>query len=124
MIDHLSLGSRRYADAVSFYRSVLEPLGAELLRDTGSEAAFGTAAHWSFFLYPAHEGASVVGNRTHVALRAPSRDAVRRVHAAAVGCGGADLSVPRERPDISPTYYGAMFSDLDGHRIEVLTHER
>ena len=35
---------------------------------------------------------------------------------------GRDLFSPRERPDISPTYFGAMFSDLDGHRIEVLTN--
>ena len=33
-----------------------------------------------------------------------------------------DIFTPRERPDISNTYFGAMFHDLDGHRIEVLTH--
>jgi len=26
------------------------------------------------------------------------------------------------RPDINDTYFGAMYRDLDGHRIEVLTH--
>ncbi|MCC2673145.1 MAG: hypothetical protein K0R58_92 [Ramlibacter sp.] len=122
MIDHLSLGSRRYADAVSFYRTVLHPLGAALLRDTGSEAAFGTPDQWSFFIYPADPGTTVTGNRMHVALLAPSRDVVHRVYAAALGSGGANILSPRERPEISPTYYGAMFSDLDGHRIEVLAH--
>lgn len=123
MIDHLSLGSHRYADAVTFYKTVLRPLGAGLLRDTGSEAAFGTPEQWSFFIYPADAGANVIGNRMHVALLAPSRDAVQRVYAAALGSGGADVVAPRERPEIAPTYYGAIFSDLDGHRIEVLTHK-
>ena len=43
MIDHVSVGTRRYPEAVAFYRQVLAPLGIELLRDTGQEAAFGTA---------------------------------------------------------------------------------
>jgi catechol 2,3-dioxygenase-like lactoylglutathione lyase family enzyme len=123
MIDHLSLGSRLYPEAVTFYRTVLAPLGADLLRDTGSEAAFGTPERWSFFIYPAETAANVIGERTHVAFSAASRDAVRRVYAAAIGSGGADLLSPRERPEISPSYFGAMFSDLDGHRIEVLTNE-
>jgi predicted lactoylglutathione lyase len=33
-----------------------------------------------------------------------------------------DIFAPRTRPDINNTYFGAMFNDLDGHRIEVLTH--
>jgi catechol 2,3-dioxygenase-like lactoylglutathione lyase family enzyme len=123
MIDHLSLGSKLYPEAVTFYSTVLVPLGADLLRDTGSEAAFGTPERWSFFIYPADAAANVIGDRTHVAFSAASRDAVRRVYAAAIGSGGADILSPRERPEISPTYFGAMFSDLDGHRIEVLTNE-
>jgi predicted lactoylglutathione lyase len=35
---------------------------------------------------------------------------------------GADIFTPRMRPDINDTYFGAMFTDLDGHRIEVVTH--
>ena len=34
MIDHVSLGTNRYAQAVAFYQRVLEPLGLTLLRDT------------------------------------------------------------------------------------------
>jgi catechol 2,3-dioxygenase-like lactoylglutathione lyase family enzyme len=124
MIDHISLGSHRYTEAVTFYRAALAPLGAGLQRDTGAEAAFGTAELWSFFLYPAEPGRIVVGEKTHVAWRAPSRAIVEAVHAAAVGAGARDLFTPRLRPDISETYYGAMFADLDGHRIEVLTNAR
>jgi aspartate 1-decarboxylase len=103
--------------------------GQEMCRITLAEGvaghfphlAFGTPEHWSFFVYPADEGTTVVGNRTHVALLAPSCKAVRQVYAAALGSGGAEIFTPRERPHICSTYFGAMFSDLDGHRIEVLT---
>ncbi len=122
MIDHISLGTHHYTAAVRFYQCALAPLGIELQRDNGKEAAFGTASQWSFFLYPidANEKATALG--THVALSAPSRTAVSAVHAAALIQSATDIFTPRERPDISTTYFGAMFHDLDGHRIEVLTN--
>lgn len=122
MIDHVSLGSHRYADAVAFYGRVLAPLGLALLRDTGSEAAFGTAERWGFFLYPAPAAEGVRGAGMHLALAAPSREAVQAAHELALAAGAEDIFTPRLRPDISDTYFGAMFRDLDGHRIEVLTH--
>ncbi len=122
MIDHVSLGTRRYADAVTFYRDVLAPLGLQLLRDTGAEAAFGTPERWCFFLYPVPEGEAVVARGAHLALGAPGRDAVAAAHATALAASAQDIFSPRLRPDINDTYFGAMFHDLDGHRIEVLTH--
>lgn len=121
MIDHVSLGTTRYADAVDFYRRVLAPLGLALQRDTGAEAAFGTAQNWSFFLYPVKAEERVTAPGTHLAFGAVSRAQVAAVHGAALSARAADLFTPRERPDISPTYFGAMFTDLDGHRIEVKT---
>ncbi|MES2948020.1 MAG: VOC family protein [Pseudomonadota bacterium] len=122
MIDHVSLGTRSYPEAVAFYRQALKPLGIELLRDTGAEAAFGSAAQWSFFLYPVAEDEPVTAKGLHIALGAPSRDVVAAAHAAALAASAQDIFTPRERPDISTTYFGAMFLDLDGHRIEVLTN--
>jgi catechol 2,3-dioxygenase-like lactoylglutathione lyase family enzyme len=122
MIDHVSLGTRRYADAVAFYSRVLAPLGLQLLRDTGGEAAFGTEQQWSFFLYPVPADEAVVARGTHVALGAPGRTAVAAAHEAALAAAAEDIFTPRSRPDISETYFGAMFRDLDGHRIEVLTN--
>lgn len=122
MIDHLSLGTTRYADAVAFYQQALGPLGFALLRDTGKEAAFGTPERWGFFLYPVGEGERVTAPGVHLAFMAPSRAAVQAAHMAALDARGADIFTPRLRPDINDTYFGAMFSDLDGHRIEVVTH--
>lgn len=122
MISHVSLGTQRYADAVAFYQNALAPLGAQLLRDTGREAAFGVPPQWSFFLYPvAGEEARVTGPGMHLAFQAASRAQVIGVYEQALSAQGESLFSPRERPDISATYFGAMFTDLDGHRIEVTT---
>jgi catechol 2,3-dioxygenase-like lactoylglutathione lyase family enzyme len=122
MIDHLSLGTHRYAEAVAFYERVLAPLGLRLQRDTGKEAGFGTDARWCFWLYPVDAESAVTAAGVHVALQADSRAAVAAVHELALAANATDISTPRARPDISPTYFGAMFHDLDGHRIEVLTN--
>jgi catechol 2,3-dioxygenase-like lactoylglutathione lyase family enzyme len=121
MIDHVSLGSRRYADAVAFYERALAPLGITLQRDTGKEAAFGRGDDWMFFVYPVADDAAVTAPGMHLAFRAASRSAVEQVHAHALQAQGQDIFTPRTRPDINATYFGAMFHDLDGHRIEVKT---
>jgi len=122
MIAHVSLGTTRYPQAVSFYEKVLAPLGLRLMRDTGAEAAFGTDAHWSFFLYPVAAGEQIVSKGMHVALEAPSQQLVALVHQKALLLSAADVFSPRKRPDISETYFGAMFKDLDGHSMEILTN--
>ena len=121
MVEHVSLGTHRYADAIAFFQRALAPLGMTLLRDTGAEAAFGTASRWSFFLYPVDPQEGVVAKGTHVAFGAASREQVAEVHAAALAAGAQDIFSPRERPDISPTYFGAMFEGLEGHKLEVMT---
>ena len=57
----------------------------------------------------------------HIAFAAASRRQVVEVHAGAMVAAGRDIFTPRTRPDIDETYFGAMFHDLDGHRIEVKT---
>ena len=89
--------------------------------DTGAEAAFGTTQKLWFFLYPVKTDERVTAPGTHLAFSAASRAQVAAVHHAALSANAADLFTPRERPDISATYFGAMFTDLDGHRIEVKT---
>ena len=122
MIAHVSLGTTRYPQAVSFYEQILAPLGLRLVRDTGKEAAFGTDSHWSFFLYPVAAEEQVASKGMHVAFEAPSQQLVGRVHEKALQLSAADVFSPRNRPDISVTYFGAMFKDLDGHSLEVLTN--
>jgi catechol 2,3-dioxygenase-like lactoylglutathione lyase family enzyme len=122
MVEHISLGTHRYLESVTFYQRILEPLGMVLLRDTGAEAAFGTPSHWAFFLYPVAAEEGVVSKGTHVAFGAQSRAQVVQVYETALAAGALSIFAPRERPDISPTYFGAMFNGLDGHALEVLTN--
>lgn len=122
MLHHVSLGTHRYAEAVAFHRRVLAPLGFALISDSAAEAGFGLPGRGLFYLYPAPPEAPVAGRGMHLAFEAPSRAAVRSVHDQAVAAGGESQWGPRLRPDISATYFGAMFLDLDGHRIEVLTN--
>jgi catechol 2,3-dioxygenase-like lactoylglutathione lyase family enzyme len=121
-LDHISVGTHDYPRAVQFYGHALLPLGMSLQRDTGAEAAFGTPTQWSFFLYPVPAEQKITAPGAHLAFAAPSRAVVQAVYAAAIAASAQDIFTPRLRPDINATYFGAMFTDLDGHRIEVLTH--
>lgn len=122
MIDHLSLGTHRFEVAVEFYRIVLSPCNIELLRQKENEAAFGTTAQWGFFLNRLGDAEPATAAGMHLAFSAVSREIVQQVFEAGLEQGGAPIFSPRERPDISPSYFGAMFRDLDGHKIEVVTN--
>lgn len=123
MIDHVSIGSENYSEAVAFYRAALAPLGIGLQRDKGDEAAFGTEDHWGFFVYPVEPGRQIVAPRMHIAFAAPSRAEVERAHVVALASGGREVRAPEARPEISATYFGGLFTDLDGHKIEILTNK-
>ncbi|UQS27985.1 VOC family protein [Amycolatopsis thermalba] len=58
----------------------------------------------------------------HVAFRAPGRDAVDAVHAAAVEAGVEVLHEPREWPEYHPGYYAVFLRDPDGHNVEAVHH--
>lgn len=54
----------------------------------------------------------------HLALMAPSSEAVDAFHAAAVANGGRDDGGPGLRPHYGKTYYAAFVFDPDGHKLE------
>jgi len=56
----------------------------------------------------------------HLALAAPSREAVDAFYAAALLHGATDNGRPGLRAHYGPRYYAAFIIDLDGHRIEVV----
>ena len=120
MIDHTSLGVRNYRQAVTFYSACLAPLGYGLQRDTGEEAAFGSKEVWGFFLYPASSAAPIVGERNHVAFRAPHRAAVEAFYEAALSLGAVSKRPPGGRAEIAPNYFGAVLIDPDGHTLEAV----
>lgn len=60
----------------------------------------------------------------HLALTAPSREAVDAVFAAAVRRGAEVLHEPRLRPEHHPDCYGVFFRDPDGNNVEAVHHSQ
>jgi len=59
-----------------------------------------------------------------VCLRAPSDDAVRAFHAAALAGGGRCDGPPGPRQAAFTTYFGAFVRDLDGNKLEAVCFPR
>ena len=58
----------------------------------------------------------------HLALTAPSRDAVDAVFDAARAAEAEILHEPRLWPEYHPGYYGVFFRDPDGNNVEAVHH--
>ncbi len=126
IFDHLSLGVADLNRAAAFYDAALAPLGYVRLWRTTRSVGYGPErfqgeAPLALILHGAD--ARPPGPGFHLALAAPSRDAVDRFHAAAVTAGGVDEGPPGIREHYNPGYYAAFVRDLDGHRIEAVRHE-
>jgi catechol 2,3-dioxygenase-like lactoylglutathione lyase family enzyme len=120
MIDHVSIGTRDLAQATRFYTTVLAPLGYAKLHEDATQSIFGANGHWSFCLYPATAPAALAGQRSHLAISAPSETAVHAFQEQALALGAQQLRAPGLRPDINAQYFGSMITDPDGHQIEVV----
>ena len=124
MIDHLSLQVRDVAAAAEFYTAVFAAVGVrEAMRFGDGDALVvglcgpdGMPQLWLGSLVD--DGVRPV----HLALMAPSREAVDQVHAAARDAGAEILHEPREWPEYHPGYYGAFFRDRDGNNVEAVHH--
>lgn len=60
----------------------------------------------------------------HLAFPADTDATVPAFHAAAVAAGYEDHGAPGERAIYHPGYYGAFVPDPDGHKVEVVNHNR
>ena len=58
----------------------------------------------------------------HVALTAPSREAVDAFHTAALAIGARDFGAPGLRRQYHPGYYGTFVLDPDGPNLEAVHH--
>jgi catechol 2,3-dioxygenase-like lactoylglutathione lyase family enzyme len=124
MLDHLALQCADVDAAADFYTRVFAPCGIrEAMRfDRPEGAVVGLAGPDGFpklWLGPM-EGP---GNRpVHLALTAPSRQAVDDVFAAAQAAGTVILHEPRIWPEYHKGYYGVFFRDPDGNNVEAVHH--
>jgi catechol 2,3-dioxygenase-like lactoylglutathione lyase family enzyme len=124
MLDHLALQSADVDAAAAFYLEVFAPLGVrEIMRFTREEGSVvglgGPDGRPQLWFGPlADPGVRPV----HLALSAPSRDAVDAVQAAAERAGAELLHPARLWPEYHPGYYGVFLRDPDGNNVEAVHH--
>ncbi len=118
LIDHLQLVVKDLAASRRFYTAILEQLKIPI----GGE---GDGYFWADeFVVSSKESPAAEGSltgRTHFAFQAQSREAVERVHKAALAAGGRDNGAPGERA-YHPGYFAAFVIDPDGNNVEVVYH--
>jgi catechol 2,3-dioxygenase-like lactoylglutathione lyase family enzyme len=121
MLDHASVGVRNLDLSAAFYTAALAPLGLVKLADRGNRIGFGRRYPELWLNH--RPGMSLVAEDTgsHICLRAPSEEAVRGFHAAALAYGGSDDGQPGPRKGTMTDYFAAFIRDLDGNRLEAAT---
>lgn len=130
MLDHITLHVTDIERSVDFYTRALAPLGYIVKAHHEPTLGFGVddgTLHSDFYLSPTdtdttshgHDGTETVSPVTHIAFLAPSIDAVRAFHVAALAAGGRDNGAPGPRP-YHPGYYSAFVLDPDGNNIEAV----
>lgn len=125
MLDHISLGVSDLERAAAFYDAVLAALGYARLFSNARGVGYGVpgAKDEALAILAAGPDARPPGPGCHLALRAPSREAIEAFHAAALRMGAPDEGAPGLRPHYGAGYYAAFVRDLDGHRLEAVCHE-
>jgi catechol 2,3-dioxygenase-like lactoylglutathione lyase family enzyme len=121
MIGYVTIGALDVEQAMPFYDAVLGAIGYERQFFDAGWAGYGArGADADIFICPPFDGrAARGGNGIMIAFKAPSTDAVRAAHAAALEHGGADEGGPGPRPAESTTFFGAYMRDPTGNKIAV-----
>jgi catechol 2,3-dioxygenase-like lactoylglutathione lyase family enzyme len=124
VLDHLALQVADVDGTAGFYTTVFASLGVrEAMRFPGQGGTVvglsGPDGFPKLWLGPLVDR----GDRpVHLALTAPSREAVDAVHSAAVAAGTEILHAPRLWPEYHPGYYGVFLRDPDGNNLEAVHH--
>jgi catechol 2,3-dioxygenase-like lactoylglutathione lyase family enzyme len=123
MLDHVFLTVSNLKRSISFYESVLAPLGINERFDfdgkngpPGHPDLKGFGANGRLFLW-LREGAAD-SRAAHLGFVANNRDQVDAAYAAAIAAGARDNGAPSTRLYYDPRYYAANVLDPDGYSIE------
>jgi catechol 2,3-dioxygenase-like lactoylglutathione lyase family enzyme len=121
MIDHVSISVRDLEAAARFYDAALGAIGYARLRNRPATVGFGKRYPEFWLNHRPSMPPAAHDTGTHICVRAPDVDAVRRFHAAALAAGGTSDGEPGPRPEYSEGYYAAFIRDPEGNRIEAVT---
>jgi len=119
MMDHVGIQVDDFDRARRFYDAVLQPLGYRVLMDVGPAVGYGDE-HPVFWIGRATD--PVPNRQSHLAFRAPDREAVTAFYEAALAQGMESLHAPRLWPEYHPGYFGAFVRDPDGNNVEAVHH--
>ena len=121
MLHHISLGVAELERSAAFYDAALSALGYARVWVDETAVGYGKpGGEDEFAIKLVPPGGGLSGPGFHIAFTAPSAEAVRRFHEAALGHGGECGGEPDERPAYGDYYYAAFVFDPDGHRIEAV----
>jgi len=120
VFDHVQIKVLDLETSRGFYAAVLGALGYGVVFEiAGVVTGFGTSVHNMFEVRQAGADAPV-SKCVHLAFAAPSADAVRAFHAAALAQGGRDNGAPGLRPEYEQGYFAAFVIDPHGHNVEAV----
>jgi catechol 2,3-dioxygenase-like lactoylglutathione lyase family enzyme len=124
VIDHLALQVADVEAAAAFYADVFAACAVSEVMRFGSPDGFvvGLAGPDGFPRLWLGRLVEPGVRPVHLALAAPSREAVDAVHAAARAAGAEILHEPREWPEYHPGYYAVFLRDPDGNNVEAVHH--
>ena len=126
-IDHVGFAVTDAEVSRRFYAQALAPLGITLVMTATPEqtesggTAHGFGTEGNPFLWVADN--ERVGEGTHVAFTAETREQVDAFHAAALAAGGTDHGAPGLREHYGPNYYAAFVLDPDEINVEAVCKE-
>jgi predicted lactoylglutathione lyase len=116
VFDHVTIRVARRTESERFYDLVLQTLGVE---KTHSSEHY---VEWGSFGLAEQSDEKPMTRNLHVGFAASSREAVDAFWRAGIEAGFRDDGAPGERPQYSPTYYGAFLRDPDGNSAEAVHH--
>jgi len=119
VLDHISIQCADLDAGAAFYDAVLEPLGGRRIMEVGGSIGYGV----DFPTFWVGQQTTGEGFReSHIAFRAPGREAVQTFFDVAVSLGADPLHEPRLWPEYHAGYFGAFVRDPDGNNVEAVHH--
>lgn len=120
MLGHVSIGVRDLDRAALFYDAAMAPIGWVRVWAEPDGLGYGPPDGNDKLAVFLRSDAHPPGSGFHLALNAPSQEAVDAFHAAALANGGTDAGAPGLRPHYGPAYYAAFVYDPEGWKLEAV----